>query len=63
MGYGFRWKWSFDHDAYPIEPLNYDPEEFELFRRGFNDGIDIADGKLIRLLVGLTIENNFVHYI
>ncbi len=45
MGYGFRWKFSKDADRIPIEPPeNYDPKQFELYRRGFKNkaGIDVG---------------------
>jgi hypothetical protein len=45
MGYGFRWKFSKDADRIPIAPPeNYDPKQFELYRRGFKNkaGIDLG---------------------
>ena len=45
MGYGFRWKFSKDPDRIPIDPPeNYDPKQFELYRRGFKNkaGIDLG---------------------
>ncbi len=45
MGYGFRWKFSRDADRIPMDPPeNYDPKQFELYRRGFKNkaGIDMG---------------------
>ncbi len=40
MGYCFRFKFG---SGWPIpEPKNYDPGEFELFRRGFKGGLDLS---------------------
>ncbi|MDA1041127.1 MAG: FAD-dependent oxidoreductase [Planctomycetota bacterium] len=45
MGYGFRWKFSKDADRIPIDPPeDYDPKQWELYRRGFKNkaGIDVG---------------------
>jgi hypothetical protein len=52
MGYGFRWKWAMN-DGHEITPHNYDPDQFELFRRGFlaaanGSDVDITVGHFIR---------------
>jgi len=42
MGYGFRWTFSFNGDGYEIEPSDeYDSKNFELFRRAFQNDVDI----------------------
>lgn len=50
MGYGFRWKFSFKPgEGHPIEPPdNYDPKQFELYRRAFQSGVDIFSGRTLR---------------
>ncbi len=49
MGYGFRWKFTFKGDGLPIEPPDdYDPRQFELYRRAFQQGVDILSGRVMR---------------
>ena len=49
MGYGFRWKFTFKGDGLPIEPPDdYDPRQFELYRRAFQQGVDILAGRVMR---------------
>jgi hypothetical protein len=49
MGYGFRWKFTFKGDGLPIEPPDdYDPRQFELYRRAFRQGVDILAGRVMR---------------
>jgi hypothetical protein len=49
MGYGFRWKFTFKGDGLPIEPPDdYDPRQFELYRRAFRQGVDILSGRVMR---------------
>ena len=49
MGYGFRWKFTFKDDGLPIEPPDdYDPRQFELYRRAFQQGVDILAGRVMR---------------
>lgn len=50
MGYGFRWKFSFKPgEGHPIEPpAHYDPKQFELYRRAFQQGVDILTGRTLR---------------
>ena len=51
MGYGFRWKFSEGEDRLPIEPPDdYDPRTFELYRRGFQHNINMAEGQCMRKL-------------
>ena len=51
MGYGFRWKFSTKDDRLPIDPPDdYDPRTFELYRRGFLDKANIAEGRRMRVL-------------
>ncbi|MHC4231644.1 MAG: FAD-dependent oxidoreductase [Planctomycetota bacterium] len=55
MGYCFRFKFG---DGYPIpEPENYDPAEFELFRRAFLQEIDILRNRKMREQVGVITES------
>ena len=60
MGYGFRWKWDFD-GGHEITPHNYDPDQFEMFRRGFlaqenGTDVDIAVGHFIRDIKSKEVE-------
>ena len=49
MGYGFRWRFVFKGESLPIEPpVNYDPKQFELYRRAFQQGVDILSGRVMR---------------
>ena len=49
MGYGFRWRFVFKGESLPIEPpANYDPQQFELYRRAFQQGVDILSGRVMR---------------
>ena len=49
MGYGFRWRFVFKGEGLPIEPpANYDPKQFELYRRAFQQGVDILSGRVMR---------------
>lgn len=49
MGYGFRWKFTFKGDGWPIDPPDdYDPRQFELYRRAFQQGVDILSGRVMR---------------
>lgn len=42
MGYCFRHVFSFNRNGIALpKPTNYDPAEFELFRRAMRDGVDI----------------------
>lgn len=52
MGYGFRWRFVFKGESLPIEPpTNYDPQQFELYRRAFQQGVDILSGRVMRAKV------------
>ncbi len=43
MGYCLRYKFDLSGKGIPIpEPGNYNPEEFEMFRRGFENGLDLS---------------------
>ncbi|MFM8550642.1 MAG: FAD-dependent oxidoreductase [Verrucomicrobiota bacterium] len=49
MGYGFRWRFVFKGEGLPIEPpANYDPKQFELYRRAFQQGVDILSGRVMK---------------
>jgi hypothetical protein len=51
MGYGFRWKFSTAADRLPIDPPEgYDPAMFELYRRGFKAGVNMAQGRKMHVL-------------
>jgi hypothetical protein len=49
MGYGFRWKFSFDGTGLPIDPPeHYDPQTYELYRRGFQNHAAMDVGRRMR---------------
>ncbi len=49
MGYGFRWRFVLKGESLPIEPpTNCDPKQFELYRRAFQQGVDILSGRMMR---------------
>ncbi|MCG8584992.1 MAG: FAD-dependent oxidoreductase, partial [Pirellulales bacterium] len=51
MGYCFRYKFDMTGKGWPVPPPEkYDPKEFELFRRAFERGIDIARLRRMRRL-------------
>jgi hypothetical protein len=53
MGYGFRWKFSKAANRLPMDaPEDYDPATYELFRRGFQNGVDMFTGRQIKYQVG-----------
>jgi hypothetical protein len=48
MGYCLRYKFDLTGEGIPIpEPQNYDPAEFEMFRRGFEKGLDLSRAKFM----------------
>ena len=51
MGYGFRWKYTTSAERLPIDPPpDYDPRDYELYRRGFVGGVDMFAGRRMRQL-------------
>jgi hypothetical protein len=51
MGYGFRWKLSVAPDRIPLAPPEeYDPRQFEMYRRGFQNNVRIDVGRRMRKL-------------
>ncbi len=49
--YGFRWKYSKQPEQLPLDaPDDYDPRLFEVYRRGFRDGINMFIGRRMRKL-------------
>jgi len=53
MGYGFRWKFSKEADRIPIDPPEqYDPKQFELYRRGFQSKVGIDEGRRMKGKLG-----------
>jgi hypothetical protein len=49
MGYGFRWKFSKEAGSLPLSPPDgYDPRMFELYRRGFQQNVDMFTGRRMR---------------
>lgn len=57
MGYGFRWKFSKDADRIPIEPPeHYDPQQWELYRRGFKNKAGIDKGRRMKGKLGFFEE-------
>jgi hypothetical protein len=53
MGYGYRYEFDMSGKGIPIpEPVNYDPAEFELYRRAVRDGVDIFSNRKMRTTLG-----------
>ncbi|MEY3031946.1 MAG: hypothetical protein RLZZ622_421, partial [Planctomycetota bacterium] len=51
MGYGFRWKYTTSAECLPIDPpADYDPRDYELYRRGFVGGVNMFAGRRMRQL-------------
>lgn len=51
MMYCWRWKLTNDEQRIPFgEPEEYDPRRFEIFRRGFQAGVDMTRGRHMRKL-------------
>ena len=51
MGYGFRWKFSKEAGSLPLKPPDdYDPRTFEVYRRGFQQNVDMFTGRRMRKL-------------
>jgi len=49
MGYCFRYKFDMEGKGIPIpSPVDYDPAQFELFRRGFENGLDLSRAKYMK---------------
>ena len=49
MGYCFRYEFDGSGKGIPIpEPTNYDPAEFEVYRRAIRDGVDIFSSRKMR---------------
>jgi hypothetical protein len=49
MGYCFRFKFAKDGEGIPVpEPKGYDPKEFELWRRGFQQGLDLTQNRSMK---------------
>jgi len=62
MGYGFRWKFSFDGKGLPIEPPDdYAPYTFELYRRGFQNRVAMDKGRRMRKLGMYEPEGGAIH--
>jgi len=51
MGYCFRYKFDVSGTGIPIEPTtNYEPNRFEVFRRGFRKGLDLIRSRKMHTL-------------
>jgi hypothetical protein len=57
MGYCFRYEFDGSGEGIPIpEPTNYDPAEFEVYRRAIRDGVDIFSSRKMRTTLGKITE-------
>ena len=57
MGYCFRYEFDGSGKGIPIpEPTNYDPAEFEVYRRAIRDGVDIFSSRKMRTILGKITE-------
>lgn len=53
MGYCFRYEFDMSGKGIPVpEPENYDPAEFEVYRRAIRDGVDIFSNRHMRTTLG-----------
>lgn len=60
MGYCFRFKFAADGDGFPVpEPKDYDPKEFELWRRGFEKGLDLTQNRSMKQLGVVKNKHNY----
>lgn len=58
MGYAFRFSYDLSGEGWPITPTDdYDPAQFELFRRGFKQGLDLQRSRKMNVLDTI-IEND-----
>ena len=58
MGYCFRYEFDGSGKGIPIpEPTNYDPAEFEVYRRAIRDGVDIFSSRKMRTTLGKVTTN------
>ncbi len=58
MGYCFRYEFDMSGKGIPIpEPANYDPAEFEVYRRAIRDGVDIFSSRKMRTTLGKVATN------
>lgn len=58
MGYCFRYVLDGSGKGIPIpEPTNYDPAEFEVYRRAIRDGVDIYSSRKMRTTLGKVATN------
>jgi hypothetical protein len=49
MGYCFRFKFDLSGNGIAVpDPKSYDPKEFELFRRGYQQGLDLSQNRHMR---------------
>jgi hypothetical protein len=62
MGYCFRYKFAYD-DGWPIDrPANYDPHDFEIFRRAFRSGVNLMQQRKMKV-VGEILEQRAKPYL
>ncbi|MDC0308532.1 FAD-dependent oxidoreductase, partial [Planctomycetaceae bacterium] len=58
MGYCFRYEFDMSGKGIPIpEPTNYDPAEFEVYRRAIRDGVDIFSNRKMGKTLGKITTN------
>ena len=58
MGYCFRYEFDMSGKGIPIpEPTNYDPAEFEVYRRAIRDGVDIFSSRKMLTTLGKVTTN------
>ena len=51
MGYCFRYKFTYDENGWPLNtPEDYNPNDYEMFRRGFTQGINFRMNRKMKEL-------------
>lgn len=52
MGYCFRYEWKFEGERHPLTPTDsFDPNMFEMFRRGFDKGINMTTDRCMKYIL------------
>ncbi len=64
MGYCFRYKFTTEENGWPLDPPdNYDPFDYEIFRRAFKGGVNLMLQRKMRSEFGEIIEQRSKPYL